>query len=169
VSTRGREASAVTPGQAVYEAHHASQRRRFPGIAPIGWYELSAEAQAEWEVIAGAGTGTALAALRDQLATEAARLRGLLAAERERFRRAQAEAKRLRALVARRERARGAEKLLTPAEAAGMLHVHQRTLKRWADAGKVTPAWTAGKHRRYREAEVREMLRAREDRRAPDA
>jgi len=100
---------------------------------------------------------------------EAARLRGLLAAERERFRRAQAEVKRLRALVARRERARGAEKLLTPAEAAGMLHVHQSTLKRWADAGKVTPAWTAGKHRRYREAEVREMLRAREDRRAPDA
>jgi hypothetical protein len=44
-----------TPGQAVYEAHQAFMIRRFPGIARIGWDELSGETQAEWEGIAQAG------------------------------------------------------------------------------------------------------------------
>lgn len=44
--------AAVTPGQAAYERWHIFQRRRFPGIAPILWGELGAEAQAEWENIA---------------------------------------------------------------------------------------------------------------------
>lgn len=44
-----------TPGQAVYEAQHAALRRHFPGIAEIGWDELGAEAQAEWEGIARTG------------------------------------------------------------------------------------------------------------------
>ena len=44
-----------TPGQAVYEAQRAFMIRRFPGIALIGWDELSGEAQAEWEGFAQAG------------------------------------------------------------------------------------------------------------------
>jgi hypothetical protein len=42
----------VTPGQAAYERHQIVLRRRFPGIAPIGWDELDAEAQADWVSIA---------------------------------------------------------------------------------------------------------------------
>jgi hypothetical protein len=52
-----------TPGQVVYEAHQAFMIRRFPGIAPIGWRELSGEAQGEWEGIAQAGTDARVAAL----------------------------------------------------------------------------------------------------------
>ena len=51
----GPEAPGTTPGQAVYEAHQAFMIRCFPGIAPIGWGELSPEAQGEWEGIAQAG------------------------------------------------------------------------------------------------------------------
>jgi hypothetical protein len=51
--------AAVTPGQAAYERWHIFQRRRFPGIAPILWGELGAEARAEWENIAQDGAGWA--------------------------------------------------------------------------------------------------------------
>jgi hypothetical protein len=47
--------SGPTPGQAVYERWHALLRRRFPGIAAIGWDELIESARAEWEDIARAG------------------------------------------------------------------------------------------------------------------
>jgi hypothetical protein len=50
--TTGTAPVAVTPGQAAYERCHAAQRRRFPGIAPIAWGELDAEAQADWESVA---------------------------------------------------------------------------------------------------------------------
>lgn len=42
----------VTPGQAAYERHQIVLRRRFPGIAPIAWAELDAEAQGDWESVA---------------------------------------------------------------------------------------------------------------------
>lgn len=72
-----------TPGQAVYEAHQAFMIRCFPGIAPIGWSELSVEAQAGWEGIAQAGAREAVAAADARAeAAEAAKreARGELAA-----------------------------------------------------------------------------------------
>jgi excisionase family DNA binding protein len=61
------------------------------------------------------------------------------------------------------------EPLLTPAEVAQMFRVDPKTVTRWAKAGKLTSIRTLGGHRRYREAEVRELLaglpgRAGEDR-----
>jgi hypothetical protein len=47
--------SETSPGQAAHEAHQAAQRRRFPGIAPVGWDEFPAGVQAEWETIARSG------------------------------------------------------------------------------------------------------------------
>lgn len=54
------------------------------------------------------------------------------------------------------------EPLLTPAEVAVMFRVHPSTLSRWAKAGKLTSVRTPGNHRRYREAEVRDLLAGRE-------
>ena len=51
-----------------------------------------------------------------------------------------------------------AEPLLTPAEVATMFRVDPKTVSRWAKAGKLTSVRTLGGHRRYREAEVRELL-----------
>jgi excisionase family DNA binding protein len=51
-----------------------------------------------------------------------------------------------------------AEPLLTPAEVATMFRVDPKTVTRWARAGRLTSLWTLGGHRRYLEAEVRELL-----------
>jgi len=48
--------------------------------------------------------------------------------------------------------------LLTPAEVATLFRVDPKTVTRWAKAGKLTSIRTLGGHRRYREAEVRELL-----------
>ena len=50
------------------------------------------------------------------------------------------------------------EPLLTPAEVASMFRVDPKTVTRWAKAGKLTSIRTLGGHRRYREAEVRQLL-----------
>lgn len=50
------------------------------------------------------------------------------------------------------------EPLLTPAEVAAMFRVDPKTVTRWANAGKLTSIRTLGKHRRYRESEVRALL-----------
>lgn len=50
------------------------------------------------------------------------------------------------------------EPLLTPAEVASMFRVDPKTVTRWAKSGKLTSIRTLGGHRRYREAEVRELL-----------
>lgn len=50
------------------------------------------------------------------------------------------------------------ETLLTPAEVATMFRVDPKTVTRWAKAGKLTSIRTLGGHRRYREAEVRQLL-----------
>ena len=55
-------------------------------------------------------------------------------------------------------RAPDAEPLLTPSEVAAMFRVDPKTVTRWAKAGKLTSIRTLGGHRRYREAEVRELL-----------
>jgi excisionase family DNA binding protein len=39
-----------------------------------------------------------------------------------------------------------------------MFRVDPKTVTRWAKAGKLTSIRTLGGHRRYREAEVRELL-----------
>jgi excisionase family DNA binding protein len=54
------------------------------------------------------------------------------------------------------------DSLLTPSEVARMFRVDSKTVTRWAKAGKLTSVWTLGGHRRYREAEVRGLLAARE-------
>ncbi len=50
------------------------------------------------------------------------------------------------------------EQLLTPAEVAAMFRVDPKTVTRWAKAGKLSSIRTLGGHRRYREAEVKELL-----------
>ena len=52
-----------------------------------------------------------------------------------------------------------AEVLLTPAEVAALFRVDPKTVTRWAKAGKLTSIRTLGGHRRYRESEVRELLK----------
>ncbi len=51
------------------------------------------------------------------------------------------------------------ERLLTPREVAQMFGVDTKTLARWAKAGKVPSIRTLGGHRRYREHEIRELLK----------
>ncbi len=48
--------------------------------------------------------------------------------------------------------------LLTPAEVAALFRVSPKTVTRWARAGKLTAMRTLGGHRRFRAAEVRELL-----------
>lgn len=50
------------------------------------------------------------------------------------------------------------EALLLPAEVAEMFRVDAKTVRRWAQAGKLGSIWTLGGHRRYREAEVLALL-----------
>lgn len=50
--------------------------------------------------------------------------------------------------------------LLTPAEVATMFRVDPKTVTRWAKAGKLTSVRTLGGHRRYKESDVRDLLKA---------
>ena len=52
-----------------------------------------------------------------------------------------------------------AEPLLTPSEVAALFRVDPKTVTRWAKAGKLNAVRTLGGHRRYRESEVRALLR----------
>ena len=52
------------------------------------------------------------------------------------------------------------EMLLTPAEVASMFRVDQKTVTRWAKAGKLTSIKTLGGHRRYKESEVKALLKS---------
>lgn len=54
------------------------------------------------------------------------------------------------------------DSLLTPAEVAALFRVDPKTVTRWAKAGKITSIRTLGGHRRYRESEVRSLLRGHE-------
>ncbi|HET9499859.1 MAG TPA: BldC family transcriptional regulator [Marmoricola sp.] len=51
------------------------------------------------------------------------------------------------------------ETLLTPAEVASLFRVDPKTVTRWAKAGKLSSIRTLGGHRRYRESEVKDLLR----------
>ena len=50
------------------------------------------------------------------------------------------------------------DRLLTPAEVAEMFRVRPKTVTRWAKAGKLQAVRTLGGHRRFRAAEVYELL-----------
>jgi len=52
------------------------------------------------------------------------------------------------------------ENLLTPAEVATFFRVDPKTVTRWAKAGKLTSIRTLGGHRRYKESEVKALLKA---------
>ena len=52
------------------------------------------------------------------------------------------------------------ERLLTPAEVASLFRVDPKTVTRWAKAGKLTSSRTLGGHRRYKESEVKQLLKA---------
>ena len=52
----------------------------------------------------------------------------------------------------------GAERLLTPGEVAALFRVDPKTVTRWASAGRLGSIRTPGGHRRFREAEVHELL-----------
>lgn len=51
------------------------------------------------------------------------------------------------------------ERLLTPAEVAALFRVDPKTVTRWAASGRITSIRTPGGHRRFRESEVRALLR----------
>jgi excisionase family DNA binding protein len=55
----------------------------------------------------------------------------------------------------------GAEPLLSPAEVAEMFRVDAKTVARWARSGRITSIRTLGGHRRYREAEILEIIEGR--------
>jgi transposase len=52
----------------------------------------------------------------------------------------------------------GDETLLRPREVAALFGVRPTTIARWAREGKLAPLLTPGGHRRYRPADVREVL-----------
>lgn len=56
-------------------------------------------------------------------------------------------------------RTHDAEALLTPAEVASLFRVDPKTVTRWASAGRINSIRTPGGHRRFRESEVRALLR----------
>jgi excisionase family DNA binding protein len=51
------------------------------------------------------------------------------------------------------------EKLLTPSEVATLFRVDPKTVTRWAKAGKLNAIRTLGGHRRYKESEVKSLLK----------
>jgi excisionase family DNA binding protein len=52
------------------------------------------------------------------------------------------------------------EPLMTPAEVAALFRVDPKTVTRWAITGRITSVKTPGGHRRFREAEIRNLLKA---------
>ena len=51
------------------------------------------------------------------------------------------------------------DRLLTPGEVAGLFRVDPKTVTRWAASGRIGSIRTPGGHRRFRESEVRALLR----------
>ena len=51
------------------------------------------------------------------------------------------------------------DRLLTPGEVAALFRVDPKTVTRWAASGRIGSIRTPGGHRRFRESEVRTLLR----------
>jgi excisionase family DNA binding protein len=51
------------------------------------------------------------------------------------------------------------DRLMTPGEVATLFRVDPKTVTRWAVAGRIGSVRTPGGHRRFRESEVRALLR----------
>jgi excisionase family DNA binding protein len=51
------------------------------------------------------------------------------------------------------------DKLMTPGEVAALFRVDPKTVTRWAGAGRIGSIRTPGGHRRFREAEVMDLLK----------
>jgi excisionase family DNA binding protein len=47
---------------------------------------------------------------------------------------------------------------LLPSEVADLLHVSPKTIRRWAKEGRLPFLRTLGGHRRYSEAEIRQLI-----------
>jgi len=50
-------------------------------------------------------------------------------------------------------------RLLTPGEVAEMFRVDPKTVTRWAASGRISSIRTPGGHRRFRETEIKALLR----------
>jgi len=61
-------------------------------------------------------------------------------------------------VVAAQRKGREALSYLLAAEVADILHVSPKTVSRWAKEGKLPFMKTLGGHRRYPEAEIRELV-----------
>ncbi|HZG96188.1 MAG TPA: BldC family transcriptional regulator [Mycobacteriales bacterium] len=51
------------------------------------------------------------------------------------------------------------DRLMTPGEVATLFRVDPKTVSRWAIAGRIPSVRTPGGHRRFRESDVRSLLR----------
>ncbi|MEP7054836.1 MAG: BldC family transcriptional regulator [Actinomycetota bacterium] len=51
------------------------------------------------------------------------------------------------------------ERLMTPGEVASLFRVDPKTVSRWAMSGRIPSVRTPGGHRRFRETDVRALLR----------
>jgi excisionase family DNA binding protein len=51
------------------------------------------------------------------------------------------------------------ERLMTPGEVASLFRVDPKTVSRWAISGRIPSVRTPGGHRRFRENDVRALLR----------
>jgi excisionase family DNA binding protein len=52
------------------------------------------------------------------------------------------------------------DRLMTPGEVATLFRVDPKTVSRWAIAGRIPSVRTPGGHRRFRESDVRSLLRS---------
>ena len=51
------------------------------------------------------------------------------------------------------------DRLMTPGEVASLFRVDPKTVSRWAISGRIPSVRTPGGHRRFRESDVRSLLR----------
>jgi excisionase family DNA binding protein len=54
------------------------------------------------------------------------------------------------------------DRLMTPGEVASLFRVDPKTVSRWAISGRIPSVRTPGGHRRFRETDVRALLRGQE-------
>ncbi|MDN3460822.1 BldC family transcriptional regulator [Rhodococcus sp. APC 3903] len=60
----------------------------------------------------------------------------------------------------RNEHSDSSDALLTPRQVASIFHVDPTTVRRWAQAGKISYTRTPGGHHRYHNSEIQELARS---------